>query len=212
MHRQKSKKEKTDKAKEQDHLRDEDNLAVDEAEVVETEDLETEAVQDDANEDSATVVDIDEMQSEIDALKEDLNEANDVKLRLAAEYDNFRKRSRQEKDELYTKSIADVCALWLPVLDNLERALKAMQGIEHEESKLAADGVTLVQKQAEDVMGKLKVTEIPALGETFDPALHEAVMHIEDEGKGTGEIVEVFLKGYKVGDKVLRHSVVKVAN
>lgn len=153
-----------------------------------------------------------ELQSELDALKEDLNEANDGKLRLAAEFDNFRKRSRQEKDELYSKSVADVCAMWLPVLDNLERAVKTMEGISHEESKMAADGITLVLKQAEEIMGKLNVKEIPALGETFDPSLHEAVMHYEDEEKGSQEITEVFLKGYSIGERVLRHSVVKVAN
>ena len=156
--------------------------------------------------------DLSDLQSEIDALKADLTDANAAKLRLAAEYDNFRKRSRQEKEDLYSKSVMDVCSMWLPILDNLDRALKTMQGIEHDESKLAADGVVLVQRQAEEVLGKLNVKEIPALGASFNPNLHEAVLHVEDEEKGSAEIVEVFLKGYMIGDKVLRHSVVKVAN
>lgn len=178
------------------------------------EEAQTETVEQTADEPETLEVfeGIGELESEIAALKEDLAEANDNKLRLAAEYDNFRKRSRQEKDDLYQKSIIDVCSAWLPLLDNLDRAVTAMQGIEHEESKQAAEGVVLVQRQAEEILEKLGVKEIPALGESFDPMLHEAVLHVEDEEKGSSEIVEVFLKGYAIGDKVLRHSVVKVAN
>lgn len=183
-----------------------DETAVEEATAA-TEEVETGTV-----ERLPSAEDLSELQSEIDALKADLAEANSAKLRLAAEYDNFRKRSRQEKDDLYAKSVMDVCALWLPVLDNLDRALKTMQGIEHEASKLAADGVVLVYRQAEEALSKLNVKEIPALGASFDPNLHEAVLHVEDAEKGNAEIIEVFLKGYILGDKVLRHSVVKVAN
>lgn len=208
MHKAKAKGRKAAEAeikKEQEKLQDSDRLQEQEVSI------NNEAATDE--EQSPEVFEgVSELESEIEALKEDLLEANDCRLRLAAEYDNFRKRSRQEKDDLYNKSIVDVCTLWLPLMDNLDRAIIAMQGIEQEESKQAAEGVALVLRQAVEILEKLGVKEIPALGESFDPNLHEAVMHVEDEEKGSGEIVEVFLKGYAIGDKVLRHSVVKVAN
>ncbi len=212
MHKEKAKGRKAAEAKikdEQETLQDSDKLQ-EQADQTNHEDAADES-QTEAQ--TAEVFEgIHELESEIEALKEDLAEANDSKLRLAAEYDNFRKRSRQEKDDLYQKSILDVCTAWLPLMDNLDRAVAAMQGIEQEESRQAAEGVTLVLRQAVEILEKLGVKEIPALGECFDPNLHEAVMHVEDEEKGCGEIVEVFLKGYAIGEKVLRHSVVKVAN
>ena len=128
-------------------------------------------------------------------------------LRLAAEYDNFRKRSQRERENIYADVRADTITRFLPVYDNLVRAL-AQETADEAYKK----GVEMIMTQLQDALGKLGVTEIPALGETFDPAVHNAVMHVDDEEKGENEIVEEFQKGFKLGDKVIRFSMVKVAN
>ncbi len=140
-------------------------------------------------------------------LEAQLAAANDRYLRLCAEYDNFRRRSLKEKDSLYGDIKADTVQKFLPVYDNLERALK--QGTEDEAYR---KGVELIMSQFEQTLEKLGVTPIESLGQTFDPALHNAVMHIDDEQKGENEIVEVFQQGFKLGDKVIRFAMVKVAN
>ena len=132
---------------------------------------------------------------------------NDRYLRLCAEYDNFRKRSQKEKDALYGDIKANTVSAFLPVYDNLERALK--QGTEDEAYR---KGVEMIMTQFCSTLEKLGVTPIECLGEKFDPALHNAVMHVDDEEKGENEIVEVFQKGFKLGDKVIRFAMVKVAN
>ena len=132
---------------------------------------------------------------------------NDKYLRLAAEYDNFRRRSQKEKEAIYDDVKADTVKLFLPVYDNLERALK--HGTEDEAYR---KGVEMIMNQFNATLEKLGVTPIECLGEKFDPALHNAVMHVEDEEKGENEIVEVFQKGFKLGDKVIRFAMVKVAN
>ena len=140
-------------------------------------------------------------------LEAQLAAANDRYLRLCAEYDNFRRRSLKERDSLYGDIKADTVQKFLPVYDNLERALK--QGTEDEAYR---KGVELIMSQFEQTLEKLGVTPIESLGRTFDPALHNAVMHIDDEQKGENEIVEVFQQGFKLGDKVIRFAMVKVAN
>jgi len=139
------------------------------------------------------------LQDEVDALK-------DKFLRTAAEYENFRKRTTKEKEGIYTDACADVLQEVLPVLDNLERAL-SVEG-SGEDLRI---GVEMTVKLFNTAFGKLKVEELPSEG-AFDPNLHNAVMHVEDEQYGLNEIVEVFQKGYKRANKVLRHSMVKVAN
>ena len=136
-----------------------------------------------------------------------LKEEQDKYLRLAAEYDNYRKRSIKERDALRDDIRSAAIADLLPVYDNLERALSAecsdeafYKGIEMTMSKLRA------------IFESMGVSEIPAVGETFDPALHNAVMHIEDEQYGPGEIVQEFQKGFRLGDKIIRFSMVQVAN
>lgn len=133
--------------------------------------------------------------------------ANDRYLRLYAEYDNYRKRSQKERDNLYGDIKADVLTKFLPVYDNLERAL-AMQCTDEAYSR----GVEMIMAQFKATMEKLGVTEIESLGQKFDPNLHNAVMHVEDEEKGESEIVEVFQQGFRLGDKVIRFAMVKVAN
>ena len=146
-------------------------------------------------------------EEKIEALEKERDALNDKFLRICAEYDNFRRRSQKEKDGLYGDIKANTVTQFLPVYDNLERALK--QNTEDEAYK---KGVEMIMTQFCTTLEKLGVTEIECLGEKFDPALHNAVMHVEDEEKGENEIVEVFQKGFKLGDKVIRFAMVKVAN
>ena len=141
------------------------------------------------------------------ALESEKAALNDKFLRLAAEYENFRRRSQKEKDALYGDIKADTVTKFLPVYDNLERALKT--GTEDEAYRR---GVEMIMTQFCSTLEKLGVTPIECLGEKFDPSLHNAVMHVDDEEKGENEIVEVFQKGFKLGDKVIRFAMVKVAN
>lgn len=132
---------------------------------------------------------------------------NDKYLRLYAEYDNYRKRSQKEKDNLYGDIRADVLAKFLPVYDNLARALAVPT-----EDEAYKRGVEMIMTQFKTTMEKLGVTEIESLGQKFDPNLHNAVMHVDDEEKGENEVVEVFQEGFKIGEKIVRFAMVKVAN
>lgn len=141
--------------------------------------------------------------------KKAINELNAIKDRLArvmAEYDNFRKRTVKEKDNIYSDACKDILKEILPVLDNLERAVK-VEGNADDLKK----GVEMTMKQFNSALSKLNVEEIPCEGE-FDPNLHNAVMHIEDDKYDKNSIVEVLQKGYKREDKIIRYSMVKVAN
>ncbi|WP_446898743.1 nucleotide exchange factor GrpE [Clostridium sp. LBM24168] len=139
------------------------------------------------------------IKSEFETLKDRLS-------RTVAEYDNFRKRTAKEKEKIYTDVCEDVLKEVLPVLDNLERAV-SIEGNAEDLKK----GIEMTMKQFNDALRKLDVEEIP-VDSGFDPHLHNAVMHIEDEKYDKNSIVEVFQKGYKKGDKVIRYSMVKVAN
>ena len=145
--------------------------------------------------------------SELDAVKEQLAKEHDGYLRLAAEYDNFRKRSQKEKDDLYTVIKAETVGKFLPVYDNLERAL-AQETADEAYKK----GVEMTMNQLVKVMESLGVTSFGEIGEAFDPTRHNAVMHVEEEGLGENVIAEVFQKGFIVGEKVIRFAMVKVAN
>ena len=136
-----------------------------------------------------------------------IKEEKEKYLRLAAEYDNFRKRSQKERDSLYNDIKADTLLKFLPVYDNLERALKQATADE-----AYRKGVEMIMTQFCTTMEKLGVTEIEAAGQKFDPTIHNAVMHVEDESFGENEVVEVFQKGFKLNDKVIRFAMVKVAN
>ena len=140
-------------------------------------------------------------------LKAEMDALNDKYLRICAEYDNFRKRSQKEKDSLYGDVKAETLKSFLPVYDNLVRALA-----QSTEDEAYRRGVEMIMNQFNVTMEKLGVTEIECLGKKFDPAFHNAVMHVEDEEKGENEIVEVFQKGFMMGDKVIRFAMVKVAN
>lgn len=142
-----------------------------------------------------------------EALQASLKEQEDKYLRLLAEYDNYRKRSQKEKENAWTTAKADTAKEFLPVYDNLERALK-----QETADEAYAKGVQMIMTQLKTVLEKLGIEEIPALGETFDPNFHNAVMHMEDESLGENTVAEVFQTGFKIGDKVIRHAMVKVAN
>lgn len=153
---------------------------------------------------------LEEKQKKIQELENTLKENEDKYLRMLAEYDNFRKRAQKEKDTMYSAGIADSVEKLLEVLDNLERA--AAVDVEKSDAKSVVDGVVKVLEQATAIFEKMGVTEIPAKGEKFDPNVHNAVMHEDNPDIDENTITDVFLKGYTLGDKVIRHSVVKVAN
>ncbi|MBE7020360.1 MAG: nucleotide exchange factor GrpE [Ruminococcaceae bacterium] len=140
----------------------------------------------------------------------EVQEADDFKdkyLRILAEFDNYKKRTQKEKGEIYDFTLCEFVSKILPVYDNLKLALT------HEtKDEALKTGVELTLKQFDSVFEAMGVSEIEALGKTFDPGLHNAVMHIDDEAYGEKEIVEVFQSGYKMKDKVIRYSMVKVAN
>ena len=144
---------------------------------------------------------------EEEALKEELRGANDRYLRLLAEYDNFRKRSQKEKENLYGDIRAEAVTSFLPVYDNLLRALA-----QPTEDEAYRKGVEMILNQFCATLEKLGVKKIESLGQSFDPAFHNAVMHVDDEEKGENEIVEVFQEGFLLGEKVICFAMVKVAN
>lgn len=143
--------------------------------------------------------------------EEKLKEQTEKYMRLYAEFDNFQKRSQREKDARYADAVIDAVAAILPVGDNIERALQTE--VTSEDAVKLKEGVEMIKKQFNEVLDKLGVTEIAALGEQFDPNVHNAIMHIEDETTDDNTVVEEFMRGYKYKDgRVVRHSMVKVAN
>ena len=174
---------------------------------------ETEAVQTEAPEAEANQAEtVEQPQQETQAAQEDpvqkqLAQQEDRFLRLAAEYDNYRKRTAKEKEALWNEAKADTAIAFLPVYDNLERALKQPTADEAYKK-----GVEMTMNQLKEIFSKLGITEIPALGESFDPNLHNAVMHVEDENLSENVVAEVFQAGFQLGEKVIRFAMVKVAN
>lgn len=149
----------------------------------------------------------DPLLAELESLKNQVAQQEDKFLRLAAEYDNYRRRTAKEKESIWNDAKADAAVAFLPVYDNLERALK-----QETADEAFKKGVEMTMTQLREILTKLGISEIPALGESFDPNLHNAVMHVEDEAAGENTIVDVFQAGFKLGDKVIRFAMVKVAN
>lgn len=143
----------------------------------------------------------------IDPKQQELDELNDRYKRVLAEFENYKKRSGKERETLYNSILSDIVEVFLPIVDNLENALK----IETQDEEYKK-GIELILKQFKDILKAKGIEEIPALGETFDPGLHEAVSSIQDPEKNTQEIVQEYRKGYKIGSKIIRHSMVVVAN
>lgn len=173
------------------------------------------AVEENTVSENAETTEAEEVKTEEETLEEKLvkaeeqvKEAQDKWLRQLAEFENFRKRTNQEKQGMYNNGVRDTVERFLPVVDNFERAVAATEDKESSTYK----GIEMILKQMLEVMSALGVEEIPAEGEPFDPNVHSAVMHIEDESCDDNVVVEVFQKGYKHGDKVIRPAMVKVAN
>ena len=139
-------------------------------------------------------------------VQEELDETKDRLLRVTAEYDNYRKRTTKEKEGIYSDAYIDVLKEIIPILDNLERAIAADGSVDD-----LKKGIEMTIKGCQDSFTKLGIEEIDASGE-FDPNVHNAVMHMEDENFGKNSIAEVFQKGYKKDEKIIRHTMVKVAN
>ena len=160
-----------------------------------------------AEETTETVQEPVEEAPEVDATVQLLAAAEDKYLRLAAEYDNFRKRTAKEKETTWNAAKAETVAAFLPVYDDMERALKQTCTDE-----AYAKGVEMIMNSLKKTFEKLGVEQVPALGEKFDPNLHNAVMHVDDDSVEENTIVEVFQQGFKTGDKIIRFAMVKVAN
>jgi len=185
--------------------------SVNENEAVNNEELKDEKVSEEGSEVEETSEDselniVKNLKEENEKIKEELDAAKDRLLRLTAEYDNYRKRTVKEKEGIYSDAYVDVLKEIIPIIDNLERAIAADGSLED-----LKKGIEMTMKGCQDSFAKLGVQEIDTTGE-FDPNLHNAVMHIDDENLGNNVIAEVFQKGYKKDDKIIRHSMVKVAN
>lgn len=175
-------------------------------EVKEEEEQET---AEESSEDTDKKDELDMLRKSKDEIKKLTNQVETLKdrlLRLTAEYENYRKRTAKEKEGIYTDACTDVLKEVLPTLDNLERAYAADGSVED-----LKKGIEMTMKGLQASFEKLGVEEIP-VDEGFDPNLHQAVMHVEDENLDKNVVAEVFMKGYRKGDKVIRHTVVKVAN
>lgn len=148
-----------------------------------------------------------ELKKQIEAQKVQIDETEDRLKRVAAEFDNYKKRNTKERDGMYNSLVADIVSNFLPILDNIEKAV-ASETKDEEYKK----GIELVLKQFKDVLAARGVVEIETIGKTFDPELHEAVSSVQDDTKGEKEIVQEYRKGYMIGNRVIRHSMVIVAN
>lgn len=146
--------------------------------------------------------------SEVDSLKAEVEVLKDKMIRHAAEFDNFKKRTAKEREDLYAMAVCDTVEKVLPVKDNLERAISAADAAESG----MLEGVTMILKQLDDVLSALGVEKIKTVGEAFDPELHNAVMHEENEEFGENTVSDELMSGFTCKGKVVRHAMVKVAN
>ncbi len=146
------------------------------------------------------------LKAEIETLKAEVKEKDDKYLRLAAEYDNFRRRSREEKDATYSTAMADTVNELLPIIDNLERA------VAFDDGEKVKEGLKMISSTVASTLQKLGVEAFGCVGDSFDPNLHNAVMHDEDDSERENEITDVFQKGYKKGNKIIRFAMVKTVN
>lgn len=148
-----------------------------------------------------------DLTEEIEKLKKENEKYYEHLQRTAAEFDNYKKRVLKEKEKIYSLAVGDVVTKYIAVLDNLDKAVSA----ETSDPK-AKEGIELIHKQMQDVMKEFNVELIPTVKETFNPEVHDAVMHVENKEYGEQEVIEELRCGYKMGDRVLRHAMVKVAN
>ena len=158
-------------------------------------------------EDTAVAEEKEASSSELEKVKIQLAQQEDKYLRLAAEYENYRRRTTKEKEAIWSDAKGEAAAAFLPVYDNLERALK-----QETADEAYKKGVEMTMNQLKTVLEKLGITEIPALGQPFDPKVHNAVMHIENPELGENVVSDVFQAGFQLGEKVIRFAMVQVAN
>jgi len=163
-----------------------------------------------SNEEKDNEAELKNIMEQLEAKTKKCEEYFDMLQRTIAEFDNYKKRTIREKEALYSESVSDVIATFLPVVDNIERACQIPDT--NGDNKSIKEGITLVLRQIKDILSKHGVEEIKSVGETFNPELHNAVMHVTDESAGENMVVEEFQKGYMLKDRVIRHSMVKVAN
>ena len=183
---------------------EEEETVIEEAEATATEEGESTEQKNKKNKESKLKKENRELTEKVAALENTLSEQNDKYIRLAAEYDNFRKRTAKEKEGIYSDAYGECIAAILPVIDNLERALQFSEGDK------VVEGVRMTMNQFSDILKKLGIEVIET--EVFDPNYHNAVMHEDNDELGEGVITDVFQKGYKKGDRVIRYAMVKVAN
>ncbi len=160
-----------------------------------------------AGADTAAEETADERDAVIEELNKKLLEANDKLLRTVAEYDNFRKRSLKEKEAIYSDSKTDIIGKLLPVIDNFERAVAADSDFDSYKT-----GINMTVKQLLDIFASLGVESFGEKGDEFDPNIHDGIMHVDDDTLGENVVSEVYSKGYKIGDRIIRHATVIVAN
>lgn len=165
------------------------------------------AMQEEAEERDVSEMTKDELETEVLNLKKENDKYYKHLQRTAAEFDNYKKRVAKEKDNIYALAVGDVVGQFINVLDNIDKAVS----VETADEKMK-QGVAMIQKQMIEIMTSLGVSEIPAVNEVFNPEVHDAVMHIESEEYGEQIVVEELRKGYRRGDRIIRHSMVKVAN
>jgi len=199
----KEKETDNQKEKEQDNCQTDNNEEVNNEETNQNDNIPE-------KEESACNQEMEQLKNELEEKSKKCEEYFNMLQRTAAEFDNYKKRTAKEKESIYTDATVDVIAAFLPVVDNIERAIAAFSN-EIDAASLK-EGVDLVYRQFKDVMGKLGVEEIKSVGEKFDPNLHNAVMHVEDPEYDESVIIEEFQKGYILKDRVIRYSMVKVAN
>ena len=170
-----------------------------------TEEIKEEVANEEVNEKKDDTIKENEEKSELQKKQIELDELDDRYKRVFAEFENYKKRTQKERDGLYNTVLGDIIVNMLPILDNLQMAVNAECKDEGYKQ-----GVELVEKQFKEFLNKNNVEEIPAVGEMFDPSVHEAVGSAQDDTKQNGEIVQEYRKGYKLGSKILRHSMVIV--
>ncbi len=149
---------------------------------------------------------LEELKAKLESKEKELSEQNDKYLRMIAEYDNYRKRTAKERENIYTDAYFDAIGEILPIIDNVERAS------EFKDSEKVSEGVAMILKSFKELLEKKSIEAYGAAGDTFDPNIHDAMMHIENEELGENVISAVFMKGYKKDERVLRHAMVTVAN
>ncbi|MBP3831303.1 MAG: nucleotide exchange factor GrpE [Clostridia bacterium] len=170
-----------------------------------TKEIKEEVANEEVNEKKDDIIKENEEKSELQKKQIELDELDDRYKRVFAEFENYKKRTQKERDGLYNSVLGDIIVNMLPILDNLQMAVNAECKDEGYKQ-----GVELVEKQFKEFLSKNNVEEIPAVGEVFDPSVHEAVSRVIDDAKQSGEILQEYRKGYKLGSKVLRHSMVVV--